>query len=95
VNAYLEDLGRRFADEARKRGAAIEAPTLTKAVAEELLELTRIVAHSSERRFAPLSSYLAGLALARLRGALPDASDADLAGILRAVRTGLEGRRSD
>jgi hypothetical protein len=31
---------------------------------EAVLELARVVAHSSERRAAPVSAYLAGLALA-------------------------------
>ena len=32
--------------------------------AEAVLELARVVAHASERRAAPVSAYLAGLALA-------------------------------
>ncbi len=39
---------------------------------ETVLDLARVVAHGSERRFAPLSSYLAGQFVAgRLRAGVP------------------------
>lgn len=34
--------------------------TLSEEEAEAVLDLARVVAHGSERRFAPLSTYLAG-----------------------------------
>ena len=37
----------------------IETPALDAKVAEELLELARVVSHTKERRFAPLASYTA------------------------------------
>lgn len=90
LNEFFETLGRRYADEARKRGVEIEAPVLDAQMALELLELTRVVAHNSERRFAPLSSYLAGVAAERFRAARPAATDAELAQYIEAVRKELE-----
>ena len=59
-------------------------------MALELLELARVVAHNSERRFAPLSSYLAGIASERFRAALPSATDEEVANYVEAVRKSLE-----
>ena len=39
---------------------------LTEEEVEAVLDLARVVAHGSERRFAPLSAYLAGLFVAEL-----------------------------
>jgi hypothetical protein len=46
-----------------------DAPTVSDDEAEAVLELARVVAHSSERRAAPVSAYLIGLAVA---GAAPE-----------------------
>jgi len=40
--------------------------TLTELEVDAVLDLARVVAHGSERRFAPLSSYLAGQFVAEL-----------------------------
>ena len=55
-------------------GRLAEAMTLelTELEKETVLELARIVAHGSERKFAPLSTYLAGQFVAELvRTGLP------------------------
>jgi hypothetical protein len=52
-----------------------DAPTVDEDEAEAILELARVVAHASERRAAPVSAYLVGLALA---GAAPEARAAFL-----------------
>ena len=39
-------------------------PPLTAAEARAVLDLARVVAHTAERRYAPLSAYVAGLAAA-------------------------------
>jgi Domain of unknown function (DUF6457) len=52
-----------------------DAPTVEDDEAEAVLELARVVAHASERRAAPVSAYLVGLALA---GAAPEARAAFL-----------------
>lgn len=38
-------------------------PALGSEEAREVLDLTRVVAHGVERRYAPLTAYVAGLAL--------------------------------
>jgi hypothetical protein len=59
-------------------------------VALELLELARVAAHTQERRFAPLTCYLAGIAAERLRTATPAVDDADVATFVQEVRQKLE-----
>jgi len=71
VNTWFEALGRRFADVAQKRGARISPPELDPNVADEVLELAGVAAHTKERRFAPLASFMAGVAVERLRQAGP------------------------
>src|SRR2546428_5827868 len=69
MNAWFEALGRRFAETARKKGVEIAEPELDPGVADEVLELARVAAHSKERRFAPLACFMAGVAVERLRQA--------------------------
>jgi hypothetical protein len=59
-------------------------------VALELLELARVAAHTQERRFAPLTCYLAGIAAERLRTATPAVDDGDVANFVQEVRQKLE-----
>ena len=56
---------------------------------EELLELARVVAHTKERRFAPLATYTAGIAAERLREAKAEDAAA-IAAYIREVREALE-----
>ena len=60
MNPFFDALGQNWVDAAQRRGAAITKPALDSRVALELLELARVAAHTQERRFAPLSAYLAG-----------------------------------
>ncbi len=55
-----EDLERYLAALAQRAGA----PAVTPQEAAAVLDLARVVAHTAERRFAPVSAYLAGLAAA-------------------------------
>ena len=56
------------------RYAEALALELTDVEVEAVLDLARIVAHGSERKFAPLSTYLAGQFVAELvRNGLPRA----------------------
>jgi hypothetical protein len=89
MNDWFEALGRRFADAARARGAAVAPPDLDPEVADEVLELARVAAHTKERRFAPLACFMAGVAVERLRhtGSL---STVDEAGYLRGIREAVE-----
>jgi hypothetical protein len=51
------DLQRYFADLAERAGTA----TVTEAEAEAVLDLARVVAHTSERKYAPIAAYALGL----------------------------------
>jgi len=89
MNEFFESLGGRWKKAAERRGVKIEAPSLDPKVAEELLELARVVSHTKERRFAPLATYTAGIAVERLREA--KAEDAEtIAALIREVREELE-----
>jgi len=89
MNAWFDALGRRFADAARQRGATVSPPELDPQVADEVLELARVAAHSKERRFAPLACFMAGVAVERFRhGGSPSA--ADEAAYIRAIREEVE-----
>jgi hypothetical protein len=89
MNAWFEALGRRFAEAAQERGAKVSAPELDPKVADEVLELARVAAHSKERRFAPLACFMAGIAVERLRQA-GSLSAADEAAYIRVVREAVE-----
>jgi len=93
MNAWFEALGRRFAETARNQGVEIAEPELDAGVADEVLELARVAAHSKERRFAPLACFMAGVAAERLRqgGALSPAAEA---AYIRAVCQSVEAESS-
>jgi hypothetical protein len=89
VNEFFAALGKRWRIAAERRGARIAEPALDPTVAEEILELARVAAHTQERRFAPLAAYMAGIAAERLRQA--SAADApEIAKYLKEVREELE-----
>ncbi|HEV2013249.1 MAG TPA: DUF6457 domain-containing protein [Candidatus Dormibacteraeota bacterium] len=89
MNAWFEALGRRFGETARDRGATIAPPELEAQVADEVLELARVAAHSKERRFAPLACFMAGVAVERIRQT-GSPSAADEAAYIRTIREELE-----
>ena len=89
MNEFFEGLGRRWVEATAKRNAKIEQPELDSGIALELLELARVAAHTQERRFAPLASYMAGIAAERLRVA-KGASPSEIAELIREVRQEIE-----
>lgn len=89
MNEFFEGLGRRWVEAAARRNASIELPELDSGIALELLELARVAAHTQERRFAPLASYMAGIAAERLRVAA-GASPSAIAEFIRDVRQEIE-----
>ncbi len=91
MNEWLEDLGRRFIDAAARRKVHLSPPELDPGVADQILELARVAAHTRERRFAPLASFLAGAAVEKLRQAAPGTDASEAAGFVREVREELEG----
>jgi len=89
MNEFFDALAARWRKAAERRGADIAKPELDPKVAAEILELARVAAHTKERRFAPLASYMAGIAAERLRQA--KRSDAEtIAAFIREVREELE-----
>ena len=90
MNRFFDELGERWTTAAERRSAHIEAPRLDAKVALELLELARAAAHTQERRFAPLSCYMAGVAAERLRAAKGRIDEADVAAYILEVRLELE-----
>ena len=90
MNDFFRTLASRWREAAARSGATIEAPTLDPSVAEEILQLARVVAHSKERSFAPLASFTAGVAAERLRVAKGGADPATVAAYVREVREALE-----
>ena len=89
MNEFFESLGKRWQKAAERHGAKIEEPRLDPKIAEQLLELARVVSHTKERRFAPLATYTAGIAAERLREAKPEDAEA-IAAFIREVREELE-----
>ncbi|TMC51707.1 MAG: hypothetical protein E6J20_15070 [Chloroflexi bacterium] len=90
MNQFFEALGQEWVEAAQRRGATITRPVLDSRVALELLELARVAAHTQERRFAPLTCYLAGVAAEQLKLAIPDIDEAALAEFIQEVRQKLE-----
>ncbi len=90
MNEFFDKLGGLWVTAAEKRGALIAPPALDPTVALELLELARVAAHTSERRFAPLSCFMAGVAAERVRNANPGLDDGDVAEYIQEVRQKLE-----
>jgi hypothetical protein len=90
MNRFFEVQGRQWVAAARRRDAAIDTPALDARVALELLELARVAAHTQERRFAPLSCFMAGVAAERLRVARPEIDDIAVAAYIQEVRQELE-----
>jgi hypothetical protein len=89
MNEFFESLGRRWQKAAEQRGVKVEQPTLDPKVADELLQLAAVVSHTKERRFAPLATYTAGVAVERLRQAKQIDADA-VAAYIREIREELE-----
>ena len=90
MNEFFSALATRWREAARTRGAKIDEPTLDADVAEQVLELARVVSHTKERRFAPLASFTAGVATERLRAAKGALEPGAAAMYIREVREALE-----
>ncbi len=90
MNEFFSSLGRRWSEAALRRGAKIDVPTLDGEVANEILELARVVSHTRERRFAPLATYTAGVAAERLRASKGTLDPGVAAAYVREVREALE-----
>jgi hypothetical protein len=90
MNQFFSSLGKRWSEGAARRGATIEDPALDARLAEEILELARVVSHTVERRFAPLATFTAGVAAERLRASKGSLDPSDATSYVREVREALE-----
>ncbi|HEY6201523.1 MAG TPA: DUF6457 domain-containing protein [Candidatus Limnocylindria bacterium] len=90
MNDFFSALAKRWSDAAHSRGATIDEPMLDAGVAEEILELARVVSHTKERRFAPLATFTAGVAAERLRASKGALDPGAAASYIREVREALE-----
>jgi Domain of unknown function (DUF6457) len=90
MNEFFSALAKHWREAAQSRGATIDEPTLDAGVAEEILELARVVSHTRERRFAPLATFTAGVAAERLRASKGALGPGDAAAYVREVREALE-----
>ena len=93
MNAWFDGFAARCAQVATSHGATIDPPTLDSAVAHELLDLTRVVAHTSERKFAPLAAFVSGQAIERMLVSNPSLSAADLVAFLAELKQELPHRQ--
>ena len=87
---YFADFGARLARLARAQGTEIETPTINSHVAAEVLELAGTVAHRGERKFAPLASFLTGVAVGSLRSAGQLQTDKEVAAFIERLRQSLD-----
>jgi Domain of unknown function (DUF6457) len=92
MNQFFDRLGSLLSSAAQRLNADIEPPQVDARVALELLELARVAAHTSERRFAPLSCYMAGVAAERLRTSAPGIDEAAIAAFIQDAREELAAR---
>ena len=93
MNAWFDDFAARCAQVAARHGATIDPPALDSAVADEVLDLTRVVAHTSERQFAPLAAFVSGQAIDRMLASNPALSPTDLAAFIAELKQDLAHRQ--
>lgn len=90
MNAWFDDFAKRCAEIAARYNASIEAPRLEADVAREVLDLTRVVAHTSERQFAPLAAFVAGQAVERMAAVRSGLSSVDASAFVAELKRSLE-----
>jgi len=66
MDEYTARFVRKLEATAQSRGLQLQEPAIDGAVADAVLALARRVAHSSERKNAPIAAYLAGIAVVSL-----------------------------
>jgi hypothetical protein len=90
VHPFFRDLGHRLATAMAHRGPRISPPDLDSDTSRELLDLTRVVAHTQERRFGPLAAYLTGVAVGRAEASGTHLEPGMVAELVHQVWTELE-----
>lgn len=94
MQKYLSGFGLRLGRLMQAHGLDTESPVIASAVAAEVLALAGAVAHTSERKFAPIASFAAGVAVGRLNAAGLLPSSDDMAEFLADLRKELDARES-
>jgi hypothetical protein len=89
MNAWFDQFSVRCAELASRHRAPIEAPHLNAALARELLDLTREVAHTGERQFAPLAAFVVGESVARMLAANPSLENDDVVAFVQELKQAL------
>jgi hypothetical protein len=97
MHEYFSDFGLRLRRLTQAHGIEIEGPAIESRLAAEILALAGTVAHTSERKFAPIASFAAGIAVGRLQGAGLLSIDQDAADFIAELRKELDrgGRDHD
>lgn len=90
MNEYFSDLGLRLERLTQAHGLEIEAPAIESSVAAEVLALAGTVAHTSERKFAPIASFAVGIAVGRLKAAGLLSPNRDVADFVAELRRELD-----
>jgi hypothetical protein len=92
MHEYFSDLGLRLRRLTQAHGLEIEAPVIEAGVAAEILALAGTVAHTSERKFAPIATFAAGIVVGKLKAAGQLPSDKEVADLIAQLRRELDQR---
>jgi hypothetical protein len=95
MHEYFSDLGLRLNRLTHARGLETEFPAIQPGVAAEVLALAGTVAHTSERKFAPIASFAAGIAVGRLTSAGLLSSEQDVVDFVRQLCAEVDGDKPD
>lgn len=90
MQEYFLDFGLRLGRLMKAHGLESEAPVIEPRVTADILALAGTVAHSSERKFAPIGCFAAGIAVGKLQAAGQLSRGDDVAAFLARLRRELE-----
>jgi hypothetical protein len=90
MDDYSSDFGVQLRRLTQMHGADIEVGAVTSGVAAEVLALAGAVAHASERKFAPIASFAAGVAVGKLQAGGRILTDQDVTHFLAQLRVQLD-----
>lgn len=85
LEQYMDGFNARLVRLAGERGVKIPPQNMDSRLVAEILELAGVVAHSGERKFAPLASFVAGVAAGRLQAAGVLGADQDVSAFVAAL----------
>jgi len=94
LNAYFARFGDRITALATFHGVDVDLPNLDSRLTAALLGLASEVAHSTERKYAPLASFIAGFTVGCLCSAGQLKADGDVVAFIAQVKTTLGDLRN-